>query len=471
MVEDLGRHLKMGETVWNTREVPDTNLFSWRAGDFPIVNHEWLTQVLFYLVFNSSGYPGLLVLKFLLVIAAFGIVYFLALKKYSHFWVSTIGILCIAVFATRFRVRPELISYLFMAVFYLLFEQFNEKKNYKLLFLLPLVMMLWVNMHIFFAIGLFMIGIFVIENYLSNNRLDKRLIAIGVASAIATFINPSGFEGAILPFTIFQNYNFVVEENHSPFKIFNTTSGFVYTLLMQVYLFEVLALITIIGSFFIIKKKNLLYPLNGIFNAALGLRMVRNISLLGVAGLIPLIHVVSSLEGRIKNNSYKKWVRSSVLIAVIFFVFFHLRGLYMHDIFSFSFRTYAEDGARFFVENTIDGPIFNNYMIGNHLIFWLYPQNQVFVDARPEAYPGEFFDEYNRMLSDPLFFDEQAERFGINAVVMGVQDDPNLIRPFMLHLIQSPTWVPVYADGRVTILLRNTEKNQKIISAHKIPIR
>ncbi len=166
MVEDLGRHLKMGEIVWSTHQIPNINLFSWRAENFQIVNHEWLTQVIFYLTFDFFGYNGLLLLKMMLVIGAFGIMYLLALKKYSNFWVSIIGFFCIAIFASRFRVRPELVSYLFMALFYFLFDKFSTTRNVRWLYFLPPIMMLWVNMHIFFGLGLFMIGIFLLENYL-----------------------------------------------------------------------------------------------------------------------------------------------------------------------------------------------------------------------------------------------------------------------------------------------------------------
>jgi len=468
MIEDLGRHLKMGEIVWSTHQIPEVNLFSWMAENFLIVNHEWLTQVLFYLVFDLFGYEGLLILKMILVLGSFGIMYLLALKKYSSFWVSVVGIFCIAVFASRFRVRPELVSYLFMAILYYLFDKFEVTKNIRWLYFLPLIMMLWVNMHIFFGIGLFMIGTLLLEDYLKNKKLDKKLFVICVISGLATLVNPSGIHGALLPFTIFQNYNFVVEENHSPFKIFSTTSGFVYTLLMQVYLFEILALVTIVGSLFILSKKNIISPLNGLFNAILGLKMVRNISLLGIAGFFPLIEIFSGIEKKLNTVGKKKIMRAGFVLFAVVFISFHIKGLYDNKIFSFSFRTYAENGSKFFVENKIEGPIFNNYMIGNHLIFWLYPENHVFVDARPEAYPGDFFDEYNRMLIDGEFFDTQVEKFGINAVIMGVQDDPNIIRPFMLRLIQSPTWVPVFADGRITILLKNSEENKKIISKFQI---
>ena len=122
---------------------------------------------------------------------------------------------------------------LFMAILYYLFDKFEVTKNIRWLYFLPLIMMLWVNMHIFFGIGLFMIGTLLLEDYLKNKKLDKKLFVICVISGLATLVNPSGIHGALLPFTIFQNYNFVVEENHSPFKIFSTTSGFVYTRKME----------------------------------------------------------------------------------------------------------------------------------------------------------------------------------------------------------------------------------------------
>ena len=71
---------------------------------------------------------------------------------------------------------------------------------------------------------------------------------------------------------------------------------------MQVYLFEILAVAVIVGSLFLFKKKNILYPLNGIFNAILGLKMVRNISLLGIAGYFPLIEIFSEMKLVVEVN-------------------------------------------------------------------------------------------------------------------------------------------------------------------------
>src|SRR6266550_1249515 len=88
MLGDLGRHLKLGEIVVHCLCVPQTNLFSYTNPNFPIVNHEWLAEVIFYLTSVIFGLNGLLILKMILVIITASLVYTVALKKGSLFWVT-----------------------------------------------------------------------------------------------------------------------------------------------------------------------------------------------------------------------------------------------------------------------------------------------------------------------------------------------------------------------------------------------
>jgi hypothetical protein len=50
-------------------------------------------------------------------------------------------------------------------------------------------------------------------------------------------------------------------------------------------------------------------------------------------------------------------------------------------------------GAGFVKQHGISGPVFNNFDVGDYLIYHLYPDIRVFVDSRPEAYPPAFFQE------------------------------------------------------------------------------
>ena len=133
---DIGRHLKVGEIIWQTKEVPKTNLFSFTEPDFPFTNHHWLSEVIFYGVFNLSGLTGLILLKIFLVLATFLLLFFLA-KKHATFWPLAISfLLSLFIFISRTEVRPEIFSYAILAFF--LFALFKAKyeQKYKYLWFL-----------------------------------------------------------------------------------------------------------------------------------------------------------------------------------------------------------------------------------------------------------------------------------------------------------------------------------------------
>lgn len=67
--QDLGRHLKLGEIIVSSREVPKTNLFSYTFPNFPFINHHFLFEILIFLgqqVVGLQGFMIVLVKKFVL---------------------------------------------------------------------------------------------------------------------------------------------------------------------------------------------------------------------------------------------------------------------------------------------------------------------------------------------------------------------------------------------------------------------
>src|SRR3989344_494628 len=146
--QDIGRHLKIGEIIWQTKEVPKTNLFSFTEPDFPFTNHHWLSEVIFYGIYGWFGFTGLILLKVVFVLAAFLLLFFIA-KKYATFWPIVISFLfSIFIFIERTEVRPEIFSFAILAFF--LFGLFKAKheQNYKYLWFLPIAQLFWVNLHI-----------------------------------------------------------------------------------------------------------------------------------------------------------------------------------------------------------------------------------------------------------------------------------------------------------------------------------
>lgn len=478
MLGDLGRHLKIGEIVLECLCVPQTNLFSYTNPNFPIVNHEWLAEVIFYLVSKTFGLSGLLIFKMTIIITAAALLYSVALKKGSIFWVTIFSLLSITIFSMRFFVLPELFSYLFIAIFIFLIEKYKTTKRFPLLYLLPILQALWVNMHIYFILGISIYFFFVLETWIQEKKWNKNLLIIGVVLLAATLINPSGIHGALLPFTFSSNYGFTVEENGSPFTILtpNSTNGNIaYTLVLQIFVFELLLGFFAIGLFLKDLWKKPFQLGNGLTAAFLGIKYTRCISLFGILGFIPLVQIFTTLEEKVTKNmeeSMKNLIKGTVVIIVAILVGIHIKGINEYKILHFGFEPSAEKASAFIKDSDLKGRIFNNYVVGNYLIYALYPKEQIYVDARPEAYPPGFFDDYWRMMADEAFFNEQVQKYNINAVVFNVAlEDPNRSKPFLIRLLQSPDWVPVYGDGTITIFVRNNEVNKSVIEKYRINVQ
>lgn len=466
MLEDLGRHLRMGEVISQCLCVPQTNLFSYTNPDFPVVNHEWLTQVVLYFFYSNFGLQNLLILKMVILTISFGIVYFLAKQKSSLYWLTIFSLLCVMIFSSRFRVRPEMFSYLFISLFLLILFLYEKGKR-KLLVFLPLLQLAWVNMHIYFILGIMMYVSFLLQEYIVKRKPDKFLLLIGGLLLIATLVNPKFLEGALLPFTFSSNYGLSVEENMSVFDVGKFAPSFIYTLTLQIVTFEMLVAIFLITLPILFRKTSIAIYLNGLATGILGLRFVRSLSLFGLFGLQPLSEKFTLLEEKIKggiSRSSLNTIKGITFLVTLIVVFVYIKGLYQYNVLRFGYQTYAENATSFIRDNNLKGPIFNNYHIGNYLIYGLYPKEKIFIDARPEMYPASFLKDYERMLVDQAFFNAQVKKYDINLIVFGVQlEDPLTIRPFMLRQIESKEWVPIFADGNVTVLIKNEKKNQETI--------
>ena len=105
--QDLGRHLKMGEIIWQTKKIPKTNLFSYTHPYFPFLNHHWLGEVIFYLVFSFFGNQGLVLLKTILILASFTLVILAADSRKSWNALLPFWILAGLIFRERIFCSPS----------------------------------------------------------------------------------------------------------------------------------------------------------------------------------------------------------------------------------------------------------------------------------------------------------------------------------------------------------------------------
>lgn len=477
--QDIGRHLKMGEIIWSTKSVPSTNLFSFTQPNTPFINHHWLGEVFFYLLNGIIGLKGLILAKAVFITAALGLIFW-ALYKKAGFWPLAVSSLIAIIVFDRTDVRPEIFSYLFMAIF--LVAIFNAKyhdragnKNYKWLYVLPFIQLLWTNTHIYFALGPGLILFFLIDRIIheEDRAVIKKIFIFFLIVSGTTLINPNFIRGALEPFMILRDYGYDIVENQSIF--FLTDYGILRT---TINLFEI-SLIVLLLSFVIAlgngARKITFELLTAMFFSLMGIEMIRNLGIYSlmfafVAGLnFSYYHPPAWLANK-KTNYILLAVSGLLLVWLIpsvinnrYFVWLARR-----ERFGLIIPAGASDGVKFVKENKIQGPVFNNFDVGSFLIWKLYPEQKVFVDGRPEAYTYDFLQHtYVDMMGYPEIWKTKSEQYGINYIFLDRNDITPWAKTF-LNSLDLRKWPLVYKDGSVLIFLKNTPQNQAVIDKYRI---
>lgn len=449
---DLGRHIKNGEIILNggaeaRSAILHTNFYSYTENDFSFINHHWLSGVVFYLVEKVAGFTGLSIMYILLSLATLWIFFKIAWKKGGLVSAFVLTLLTIPVIASRAEVRPEIFTYFFCAIFFYICEKVSSKQiSLKWLYILPILELIWVNLHSGFIFGIFIAGMYFMKMPIRHFSCSMALIIL------ATLINPSGLQGAMVPFTIFNNYGYRVVENQSiPFlRNLGVGNKVAFTS------FKILLVITALSLILSFRRK-INIPQNipqhipqitfVIVFAVMSYMAIRNFPLFGYFA-IPVGAIYFS------KNILEKTV---LVILGLIGLFFTISIINLHkNDFGLGLRHGVNSAAEFFKSHSLKGPVFNDYDIGGYLIYHLYPQEKVFYDNRPEAYSSDFSQgTYVASLENPELFKKLDEKYHFNSIFFYHRDYTSWAQKFLIEKTKDPEWITVFADEENIILIRN----------------
>ncbi len=194
---DLGWHLAAGDLIRQRGTVPLHDPWAFTSAGRQWFNLSWLWDVCASALFQRAGFGGLVLLT---LACGAVIVGYLALLGLSS-GASTLAV-CIAVLSASLlypafasfpnvylAASPNLATMLFAVVFY------GEclKRTRRVLFL-PVLMLLWANLHGGFTLGLFIVGVFFGLALLRRDWAHLRLYGLAGAGCLAaTLVNPLGW--------------------------------------------------------------------------------------------------------------------------------------------------------------------------------------------------------------------------------------------------------------------------------------
>ncbi|PIS09542.1 hypothetical protein COT75_00995 [Candidatus Beckwithbacteria bacterium CG10_big_fil_rev_8_21_14_0_10_34_10] len=474
--QDLGRHLKIGEIIIQTKKVPPTNLFSSSFPNFPFLNHHWLGEVIFYICFKFIGLNSLIFLKLGLCFLSFFSLVYLVYKKNGSLIAFLWGLVCFFLFSRRTEVRPEIFSFLFLSLYLIILSR--KKYFNKFFFILPLIQVPWVNIHIYFFLGPSLIFFYFLNSLFKRNKIKKifkKVIITTFLVGLACFLNPNFSKGAFYPFNVFKNYGYKIVENQSFFFMNRYFGKIADPYFLLVFFISLL-------SFILTLKKQSFYSLvSFIFFSILGFQASRNLPLFGLASLFFVSQNLNILkQGFLKKMSIQNLLnlKLGVFFGLIFLLIFLSLGnitnqsrkrKYSYKKFGLGKFKGAEAGADFVIKNNLSGPLFNNFDIGSYLDFRFYPNIRVFVDSRPEAYPTSFFKStYIPMQEKEEKWDEINNLYNFNLIFFSHSDITPWAINFLSFIPKDPDWQIVFLDDFVIIFLKDNNLNKELIDRYSI---
>jgi hypothetical protein len=206
---DIWWHLRTGQSILSHRAIPHADAFGRITMGQPWIAYSWAFEVLTAALFKALRFSALPALLLVMELAIAFAVFYLAWSLCRHFWTALL-VSAPAMYAIyhNLGLRPGLFTILFFALeLKIVFSA--RQGDVKALRWLPLLFLLWCNLHIQFVYGLFVLGLAVAEALAVRviarfptvkDAVEPTSIPMGEgfamlgACVMATFINPYGYK-------------------------------------------------------------------------------------------------------------------------------------------------------------------------------------------------------------------------------------------------------------------------------------
>jgi hypothetical protein len=453
---DLGRHIIIGNVILDTRAIPRTDVFSHTMYGQPLVLHEWLADLIFALVSRAAGLDGVAWLTAIMLAGTYA--FFTAGLKW--FKIRTpmrllAGLAALLVSIVHWHTRPHILTTLFFTIFVLQLARYYNTQEWKVLIPLPLVMILWANIHGAFVSGLVLVGLFAIglllEKRFSATRTIGGLLAILVVSS---WINPFGIHMLTHSFG-YLRLDYLVDttnEYMSPNFHHVTTWPFVGILLL-----------TVVAGWYSIRRIGWVPLVLLFFWTAAALYSARNIPLYGQIAVLVLAYEgdrliadlwpgLSAYFSRADRSGRRAggWVYALLFAALL--VLLEAGGTTLDD---------RGLGNRFdpgyFPVRAIDalqqrglpqGNVFNEFGWGGYLLYRLWPEKRVFIDGQTDFYGEDLTYTYNQTADGEGAWQGVLDQYAVTWVILPPE------RPLAKLLDVSAGWERIYGDDVSCVWVR-----------------
>jgi hypothetical protein len=483
---DLGWQLATGRWIVEHHQVPSTDVLSYTAAGQP-----WIypvgAELLLYGVFIIGGYW---LLSLLGAVTCAGTVALL-LRRASVFAIP-LALIAAPRVAARTTPRAEMFTTILFAAFLSILWQFFETGEAPL-WVLPGLMVLWVNLHLGFAAGLALVGGYIglegLELIFAGDRRTRaierfrRALPWLVLVPVATLVNPWGWKlySALARQSAAMSLHSQIIAEWTSVRV-NWTTLAAGLSIREVsgpsVLLIVAGALTAMRAFSQLQVGAAALLLGASY---LGMRHARLQALAAcvivVIGGKVLCRAWSALSRQIPDRRLKTALGSAGVAAFAVLLVFRcsevVSGSYYRnstDLGSFGLGLswwFPERAAEFIEREHVPGEILHTYDSGGFVAWRLGRYYPDYVDGRAIPFGKERIDRLNLLLQSPSSSEEwqrEADRYGINTILIPLgRFDGVQFFPVLRDFCSSAAWRPVYMDEVSAVFVRSGPKSSPLL--------
>lgn len=451
---DTWWHLATGRWIVQHHAVPHVDPFSYTFGGKPWIAHEYLSEVILYLTYVAAGLPGLVMVSAGLLTLGFWLVY---RRCTGPVVVNGAAVLLGAVSALPgISLRPQMFTFALGAVYLWILDRYQRERKPAALLWLPVLMLLWVQLHGGYILGLAIVGVIfagaVLDalapgkpaNVLKKNEILALLWTLLACGAVV-LLNPFGVAAYTQPFVIMgMRINQQILEWQTPsitmvrFQPFYLLLGLTLVTMIvarkryrpgQWLLFLAFALAAVRSG-----RNMAVFPLVAVPLLAQGVRLPQFVAEWG-RKFTPPMRVGLAL-GLLLAGAVAASQRTSM----------EVRFQQETALFGFPFKA-----VKFLAANPMPGNLLNGYTYGGYLIWMLPPQYKVFVDGRADLYGDDFLENYAAVYNGNVPPDPLLDAYNIRTVLAEPQ---SALAAELKDEAHAGKWHEVYRDPIAVIFTR-----------------
>jgi hypothetical protein len=467
---DFGWHLQFGRLIVKTHTIPINDIYSYTMPSYHFVDHEWGTDVIIASIYDRWGMWPLIILFGLINVST---LYFL-IEEGELRWAAVPLFLAGGTLFDFTGVRPQVITWALLGL--LISVLWHKKQWLKWRFFIPALFLVWANLHGGFAIGLMIMGWFVVTEAIENRRIDKKDSFVLVISILATLCNPYGYHlwAEIAKSALDPNLRWAIQEWYPAFYFTN----------LAFWLYVVISFFLVIRY-----RKKFSFKVLGIYALLFiaAMSSMRNIPIFVVISFYPTLLAVSYFYKEAGTFLYGKerFVRGYIGFAIVCLgLFVPQLGMFVYG--SLSYRagqnSYPEHAVGYLKNHLPSGNLFSSYDWGGYLI-WKLPEKKVFIDGRmpswrnasaPSNESTYALGDYKNLMENKMSFSQVAKKYDIDMALVPTSDTKKqhliifgtdldnswLFKPFFTQTwsfypvviqMKQMGWRQVYHDSTATI--------------------